>query len=58
MYDEHRCLGVHHFQGHRQTSAECIVDQIQQKIRDDSSYRPKEIQQNYTSKSKSYNIIL
>src|SRR5271169_386964 len=44
MCHEHICLGVQHL-SHRQVLAKFIADRIQGKIRDHSSYRPKEIRQ-------------
>jgi hypothetical protein len=42
MHDQHTCLGIHHLR-HRQASAKFIGSQIQAKINDQSSYRPKDI---------------
>ena len=41
---DHNCLGIQHL-GHHQASAKFVSVRIQGKIRDHSSYRPKEIQQ-------------
>lgn len=42
MNPQHTCLGVHHL-GHRQASAKFIGNQIQAKINDQPSYKPKNI---------------
>src|SRR5271169_3635530 len=42
MHAQHTCLGIHHL-GHRQASAKFISSQIQAKINDQPSYRPKDI---------------
>ena len=44
MGGDHKCLGLQHL-GHRQASATFISSEIQEKLRDTPSYRPKEIQQ-------------
>jgi len=43
MTNEHRCIGVMHL-GHHQVSATFLGAQIQAKLRDQPSYRPKDIQ--------------
>ena len=49
MGGDHNCLGLQHL-GHRQASAAFISAQIQEKLRDQDSYRPKEIQQDIRRK--------
>ena len=44
MGGDHKCIGLQHL-GYRQASATLISKEIQEKLRDNSSYRPKEIQQ-------------
>ncbi len=44
MGEDHKCLGIQHL-GHHQASAAFISTEIQEKLRDHSSYHPKEIQQ-------------
>src|SRR5208282_643031 len=44
MGEAHKCIGNQNL-GHRQVSAEFISLKIQQKLRENPSYRPKDIQQ-------------